>query len=143
MKFIKSLLILSLAVFVIGACSKKEESGMDEMKENTEQAYETAEEGVAKTKEAFVDDVNKQLAEMEKEMESVGNKIEESTGEGKEALKQQWDKLQEQKQSLEDKLADLQEEGEENWTQVREEINTTWTSLEQSFQALKKKVEGA
>lgn len=143
MKYIKLLFILSLCLFVIGACSKKSEDTAESMKQEAGQAYESAKEGAAETKEAFVSKVNNRLAEMETEMDKIESKINETGGVAKEELEKQWESLKDKKQKLEEKIASLQSEGEENWEKAKTEIQSQWASLQQSFNNLKDKIEGA
>lgn len=150
-----ALSMAAVAICLSVGCSKPEteraENRAEALKRETADALETAKEKSLEAWDAVKDATwdrrdqyqgaaKEQASAIGEELEEMGAKIREKSGEGSEEIKQRWERLANERAVLERQIDRLGDATESGWNQSRDAVRDSFSKLRNEMKELKNKI---
>lgn len=145
----------SLALMLISGCEKQDRAdagkavrdagretadAIREAKEATREAWNEVKDATWDQRSDYRASANREARELQIELNDLGNKIEASTKDGSQQLKEKWQKLTDEQSTLEretDRLSDATKDG---WDKTRDAVNHSVDKIRDGIRDLKDKL---
>lgn len=125
--FIVQAVSLALVSFLFLACSER---ASDENKTDVNEAMAD----LQKEKQAFENEMEKKVAELNRQLGEMKGKTENATGKAREELQNQVSALEKDLNTAQDKLKDVKDATAENWKELKSGVEVAFDDLGRSFE---------
>ena len=134
MKFpLQTLLAISL---IIPACSRNEPRSTQAASERT-----NATDQMKAERDDYVKNMEARMDEFDKKMDGLDERAGAMTGAAKTSMKDNMDRLRDQRKEVEKKLDDLKSVSVESWQTMRAEVDSAMTGLDRSYDQISQMIE--